>query len=226
MPCAVVRRPIAVEPVMPPKKDEPVGAEVSAVAQRTLRSLSSSRPLSDADVLGILYKILELLLKEEGQESVMRTAQRREQLIQMQKSVETLRDQGFWQLSVGLGAGLMGILGGVAPIVGYVKGDAILGMLSSRFSSLQGMETNKFFSSMSDVMRAGSTIYDNVGRVHDSYSNSDRTRSDTMGNIAGSECDEAVRKREEKLAVRRAVEQFVTQFLEMQHAQWRHATPA
>jgi hypothetical protein len=168
-------------------------------------------------VLILFLEILKLEIKDRELEKITRREERALQLSHMQKVVDNYKEQGKWTMTTSIGAGILGIVSGICPIVGYMKGDWIVQKLGSFFDSLQGMKKDQFFKSITKMTFTMSEMQKSVGQIHNSYSEGNRTFDQQMSDLYRADWEERTRSIDEIKDTWKGIENFLYQTLQMHH---------
>ncbi len=186
-------------------------------AEESILSEIFKMRVSQFDVLILFIEIMKLDIKGREQQKLARRHERELQLMHMQKVVENFKDQGNWQLQSSLGAGVLGIISGILPIAGHMKGDWILEKLGGFFSSLRDMKKDQFFKNLHKITQSMSEMSRNTGQIQTSFAESHRTFDQHMSDLYRSDWDESTRTMEEIKDNWKGIENFLYQSLQMYH---------
>lgn len=169
------------------------------------------------DVLVLFIEVMKLTLKGRDQQRISRRQERLLQLEHMGNMVENYKQQGKWMLMANLGAGVLAIASGVAPIVGHAKGDWILDKIGGVFSKLRDMNPDKFFKGVTKMTFAMSEMYKSTGQIQNTFAESANTFDRTMSDLHKSDWEEDTRTMEELKDYWKQMEQFLLQSLQTYH---------
>lgn len=186
-------------------------------AEESILSEIFNMRVSQFDVILLFLEIMKLDIKSREQQKLGRQVEREMQLMHMQKVVDNYKQQADWSLFSNLGAGVLGIISGAAPIAGYMKGDWIIEKLGGVFSTIQGIEKNKFFEGVHDITDAMSKMQKSVGDIQHIYSESTRFFDQNMSDLYKSDWDESTRTMDEIKDNWKGIENFLYQTLQMYH---------
>jgi hypothetical protein len=188
-----------------------------AFQESVLSELLQTR-VSQLDILSLFLAILKLFITQRDQEKIARRMERELQIEHMMEVVDNFKKQGKWLLMSGIGAGVLGIVSGLAPIVGHLRGgDWILENLSI-FEKFQGIKNKaKFFDNVGKMASVGAETQKNIGQVQNTFSEGDRNYHQSSSEIARTEQEECTRKLEETIQEWRNIESFVHQLLQMEY---------
>lgn len=189
--------------------------------QESLLSQIVGMRVSNFDVLHLFFEILKLAIKDRDSETISRREERLLQLEHMHSVVENYQSQGKWLLTTTIMSGVLGIVSGIAPILGHMKGDWILEKLSGFFTSLKDMEKDKFFKGIMKITQTMSEIQKGMGQVQQTFAEGSRTRDEQMGRIHETQKDERTRAIEDLKDQWKGIENFLLQMLQMLHDQIR-----
>lgn len=173
--------------------------------------------ISHFDILLIFIELMKLEIESQEEDKLARRVEREAQLKFMEKEVASFKDQAQSLLFIHLGAGLLGIVGGVAPIAGHMAGDSILSSLSSVFSGLNGMKKREFFDTVTKTTQALSDTQRAISSIYDAHAQGDRTRYNRYGDLHKTDHDEITRHIEQLLDQFRQSERFLLELLQMRH---------
>jgi hypothetical protein len=169
------------------------------------------------DILQLFIEIMKLDIKGREQERISRRLERELQLIHMQQVVENFKSSAKWLFFSSLGSGVLAIASGLCPIVSHVKGEWIIDKLGGLFSSMKDMDKDQFFKGASKLTYAMSEMYKSTGQIYDRFSEGNRTYSQHMGDIHRSNWEENTRKIDEIKDTFKGMENFLIQYLQMEH---------
>lgn len=173
--------------------------------------------VSQLDVLVLFLEILKLEIKGREQERITRREERELQLLHMQKVVDNYKDQGKWTMMTSIGSGVLGIISGICPVLGHMKGDWILQKLGTFFESMRDMKKDQLFKSLTKLTFTMSEMQKSVGQIHNSYSEGNRTYDQQMSDLYRSDWEERTRSIDEIKDSWKGIENFLYQALQMQH---------
>lgn len=174
------------------------------------------RSVSHIDVLLLFIELLKIEINSREQEKIGRRLERDAQVKHMLSMVDDFKWLGGSQRTTSIGAGIMGILAGALPIIGFTKlGDMIHGKLSNYI--LQGMEKKKFFDSLSKMVGQGAEINKNIGEVQKTFSEGRRALSQHLSDIHRADGEEETRTLDDILQNWRSIDQFMQHLLQTQH---------
>lgn len=175
--------------------------------------------VSQFDVLVLFLEVMKLSLKGREQERSSRMEERRLQLEHMQNMVDNLKQQGKWMLFANLGAGVLSIVSGVAPIAGHMKGNWILDKVKMIpfMSSLQDVGKDKFFKGVTKITFAMSEMQKSTGQIQNTFAESSRTFDQHMTDIHKTDWEENTRTMDELKDEWKGIESFLHQTLQMYH---------
>lgn len=186
-------------------------------AEESILSQIFNMRVSQFDVLVLFLEILKLDIKGREQTRIARQEERALQIMHMQQVVDNYKDQGKWQMFSGIGSGLLGIVSGVAPIIGYMKGDEIIQKLGTVFDSIRDMKKKQFFEAVQKITETMSNMQKNMGEIHKVFSEGNRTYDEHMSNLYRTDYDESTRTLEEIKENWKSIENFLYQTLQMYH---------
>ncbi|NGX61241.1 MAG: hypothetical protein K940chlam9_00724 [Chlamydiae bacterium] len=169
------------------------------------------------DIFLLFIEILQLSLKSKEQERIARMHERQMQIEHMEEVVKTFKTEGKNTMFASIGAGVLAIVSGFCPIIGYMKGDWILGKLSGVFSSLQGMNETKFFASATKMTSGASEMQKAIGQIQGTFAQGNRSLHQHKSELYRSDTDETTRSIEEIKDQWKNIENFLYQQLQMQH---------
>jgi hypothetical protein len=193
------------------------GAMCSYGAEESILSQLFNMRVSQFDVLILFLEIMKLDIKSRELQKLFRREEREAQIMHMQQVVANYKEQANAQLFSSLGSGILAIISGVTPIVGYMKGEWILEKLAGTFTSLQDMKKDQFFRGIAKVTFALSEMNKNTGQIHNTFSEGWRTYHQHMSEIYRAEYDERNRTIEDIKDNWKAIENFLYQTLQMYH---------
>ncbi len=149
------------------------------------------------DIIQLVIEMMKLEIESDTQDNIGRRQERLEQLKHLDSEVANLKQQGKWQLFAQIGAGVMGILSGICPIVGHMKGETIIGSLKGMFSSLEGTKKTQFFEGISKMLFSMSEMQKGMGQVQNTTAEADRTRYRNVGDMRRSDQEDYTRSKEQ-----------------------------
>jgi len=187
-----------------------------AVEESILSEIFKMR-VSQFDVLILFIEILKLDIRSREQEKLARKQERELQLLHMQNVVDNYKSQGKWLMFSSLGSGILGIVSGFCPIIGHMKGPWILQKLQSVFSSLDGMDSGKFFKSLTKITSVMSDMQKSTGQIYQTFSEGNRTFDQHMSDLYRADWDETTRSIDEIRDNWKGIENFLYQALQMYH---------
>lgn len=186
-------------------------------AEESILSQIFNMRVSQFDVLVLFLEILKLDIKGREQVRIARQEERALQIMHMQQVVENYKEQGKWQMFSGIGAGILGLVSGISPIIGYMKGDWIIEKLGTVFDSLRDMKKKDFFEAVQKITETMSNMQKNMGEIHKVFSEGNRTYDEHMSNLYRTDYEESTRTLEEIKENWKSIENFLYQTLQMYH---------
>ena len=174
--------------------------------------------VSQFDVLILFIEIMKLDLKNRELQKLARRGEREMQLMHMQKVVENYKGQANYQLFSSLGSGVLAIVSGVAPVLGYTPaGDWLIEKLGGLISSLRDMEKDKIIKMATKVTFTLSEMYKSTGQIQNTFSEGHRTFDQHMSELYRADWDESTRTMDEIKDNWKGIENFLYQTLQMYH---------
>ena len=176
--------------------------------------------VSQFDVLLLFFEILKLEIKGREQERLARQQEREMQLLHMQSLVENFKSQGNMLLMTSIGSGVLAIISGICPIVGYTKAGNFIQQKLGNLPFLAGikdMKKDQFFKAASKMLFTMSETYKSTGQIHQSFAEGNRTYDQHMSDLHSKNWDENVRTMEEIKDSWKGIENFLYQALQMYH---------
>lgn len=173
--------------------------------------------MSYFDVLLLFFELMKLEVTSQEDEKMARRKERQVQLKYLEQEVANFKSQAKWMLFSYVGAGVLGIASGLAPIVGHMKGESILNTFSSVFSSLKGAKKKDFFEGISKMTYAMSEMQKATGQIYSTSAEGDRTRYNRLSDLHRNEQDEITRSIEQLQERFRQSERFLMDLLQMRH---------
>lgn len=173
--------------------------------------------VSQFDVLFLFFEVLKLALEGRAQERLDRMHERELQLQHIENIVQNYKKQGKNLIFANIGSGVMAILSGIAPIVGHLKGDAILDALSGYTELFRNLPTDKAFKGLTKMLFAGSEMQKSYGQIQTTFAEGSRTYDQHMAELRKTDWEEDTRTMEELKDEWRGIESFLHQTLQMYH---------
>lgn len=173
--------------------------------------------VSHFDVLLIFIELMKLEIQGQEDDKISRRVERQMQLNYLEKEVANYKSQSKMLLFANIGGGVLGIVSGAAPIVGFMKGDSILGSLSTVFTSLQGANKKDFFDGISKMTYAMSETQKSIGQIYGAKAEGDRTRYNRYSDLHKVDHEEVTRNIEQLQERFRQSERFLSELLQMRH---------
>lgn len=214
--------------------DHPVDKEVfeSPDVQLLLQHLKQTDPvlsrelgkeISYMEILLLFFEILKMYVQSRAIECQARRSERQLQIERMMEVSESYSDQGSKRLFTGIGGGVLMMLGGFAPILGYTDSgswlkDKIGGLIGDNWANLS---VPKFYERVSEIVKPMGEQLRAGGEIHHAFSMSELTISQMYGEIHGKESDEKTRTREQYLQDIRGIDSAVLQIIQMQYDSMR-----
>lgn len=197
--------------------------QVSASQERSPLHASDDRVISAVQtstegvfcVLNLMFAIMKLLIDQKEQEKLARREERQQHVKHIEETGANYEAQGSQMQSMAIGAGIVGILAGFMPILGHLKGDAIMGALSKLTEKFQGMETKDFFKGVSKMLMQGSEVQKQIGQVYQVKYQGKISYNENWGRLHETDGGECTRNVQEKGEAWRAYEQFNLTVLRM-----------
>lgn len=202
------------------KIDENFAKEfASYAAEESILSQIFQMRVSQFDVLILFIEILKIDIRSREQEKLARRKERELQLLHMQNIVDNYKTQGKWLMMSSLGAGILSIVSGIAPIAGHMNGPWILQKLGSIpfFSGLRDMDSNQFFKGVTKITMAMSEMQKSTGQIHNTFAEGNRTFDQHMSDLHRTDWEENTRSIEEIKDNWKGIENFLYQALQMYH---------
>lgn len=175
--------------------------------------------VSQFDVLILFMEIMKLDIRGREQERIGRQVEREMQIKHMQLVVENYKKQASDLRNASLIAGIMGIGAGLLPIVGFLKGDWILDKFGSVpfLKNFQNQDPSKVFRYFSQALGSGSEMQKSLGEVQRTFAESDRSYDQHMSDLFRTDWEESTRSMEEIKDSWKGIENFLYQYLQMNH---------
>lgn len=156
-----------------------VEVETERISKTAFRITARSSD-SEQSMMSIIFDLIKLGITLEEIDKAYSHMLRNYIVSHMLKVVDNFLNQSKMLLYACIASGVLGIVGGLLPIIGLMKGNSILKFFSKYFSSLQGAKQEKVFSSLAHTFRAGANTADMSTRVNESQANSLKTYDETM----------------------------------------------
>ena len=187
-------------------------------AEDSILSQICAMRVSQFDVLILFLEIMKLDLKSRELQKRMRQSEREMQLMHMEKIVENYKGQAKYQLFASLGSGVLAIISGIAPVVGYTPaGDWMIEKLGGLISSLRDMDKDKIIKMATKVTFTMSEMYKSTGQIQNTFSEGHRTYDQHMMELYRADWDESTRTMDELKDDWKGIENFLYQTLQMYH---------
>ncbi len=201
------------------KSVEPITAQEfdSYAAEESILTQIFNMRISQFDVLILFIEILKLDIKSRELHKLARRQEREMQIKHMQEVVENYKKQGKDQLFASIGSGLLGIISGIAPVAGHMKGDWILEKLGGFFTSLRDMKKDQFFKSIQKITHTMSEMQKGYGEIQNRFSESHRTYDQHMSELYRADWEESTRTLDDIKENWKGIENFLYQSLQMYH---------
>lgn len=149
-------------------------------------------------MISIIFDLIKLGIKHEESDRIFRQQQQKYMLVHMLNVVENLVNQANMILYASIAVGVLGILGGLLPIIGLMKGNAILKKLSKWFTSLKDAKQEKIFIPLSRSFDAASRTTEMGNRSQTTQAESIKTRLEAFSKKEEIGQSESTRMIEEK----------------------------
>ncbi|MFN0064777.1 MAG: hypothetical protein ACKVOH_00920 [Chlamydiales bacterium] len=172
--------------------------------------------VSHFDVLILFIEIMKLDLKNQREERIARIHERQYQIEWMEKVVKQHKQQANFLLFAGIGAGVLGVVSGLLPIVGHMKGDWLLSKLKGVFTSLEGMKRTKAFDNFSKMAFSMSEMNKAMGQVQSSFCEGERSWAEHKANLHRSDGEENTRTLEDSNREYKTWNDVLSQILRME----------
>jgi hypothetical protein len=191
----------------------------SYAAQESILSQLFNMRVSQFDVLILFLEIMKLDIKNSELQELSRREERELQIMHMEKVVQNYKDQGNWQLFASLGSGILSIVSGALPIVGYMKGDWVIEKLKSfsMFSGLEGQNKDKVFKNFAKIVQGMSEMQRSTGQIQETFYEGHRTFDQHMSDLYKSDWEESTRNLDDIKQNWKSIENFLYQSLQMYH---------
>lgn len=173
--------------------------------------------VSQFDILFLFFEILKLALEGRAQERLDRMHERELQLQHLESIVQNFKQEGKNAIFSSIGSGVMGILAGMMPVVGYLKGNAILNVLSGFSEHFRRIPSDKFFKSLTTMLNNASEMQKNYGHIQKTFTEGARSYDQQMAELRKTDWEEDTRTMEELKDEWRGIENFLHQTLQMYH---------
>lgn len=172
--------------------------------------------ISHFDVLLLFIEVMKLEIHDHHQERIARQSEREYQIEWMEGVVKHLKSQAKFLLFAGVGAGVLGVVSGLLPIVGHVKGDWIIDKLRSAWSGFEHLKRNKTFDNVSKACFAIAEMNKAMGQVQSSFCEAERQWADHKSNLHRTDGEESTRTMEEHNREFKTWNETLTQILRME----------
>ncbi len=171
---------------------------------------------TNGDIFMLFLELMKLEIDSQQKEKVARHDERRLQLQYLDKEVDNYKAQAKWMLFGYLGAGVLGIGSGLAPIIGHTHGKGILDALAT-FDRFKGLKRVEFFNSMATMMNSMKETQQAMGQVYGTKAEGDRKRWESFSGIHRTDHEEKSEKIRNLGERFKSCEQFLADVLRMQH---------
>ncbi|MEZ5314850.1 MAG: hypothetical protein R3E91_01375 [Chlamydiales bacterium] len=178
--------------------------------------------VSHFDILLLFIKVIELSLKGREQERHARMEERRLQISHIRNMVNEFKKEAQYSLYANLGAGFLAFGSGLCPILGHMKGDTIINTLSHAFSSLRGIEKDKFIEGVTKMTFSMSEMSKGMGQVQTTFAAGSRNFSQCMSDIHKADWEEYTRSMDELKDYFKNCESFIYETLRSNHDVIKH----
>ena len=171
---------------------------------------------TNGDIFMLFLELMKLEIDSQQREKVALNDERRLQLQYLDKEVDNYKSQARWMLFSHLGAGVLGIGSGLAPIVGHTHGKGILDALST-FDRFKGLKVRDSFQNLATILDSMKKMQEATGQVYSTKAEGDRKRWESFSGIHRTDHElksEKVRSLGERF---KSCEQFLSEVLRMQH---------
>ncbi len=201
--------------------------EVNEIVENAVhegKAVTAIQEIGISNLMQLIVAIQKLGISYRDQLKFCRREERDLQLKQMLDAAQNYKQQGKLVLNMAIGAGIAGILAGALPIAGYLKGEWIIDKLSSLgnikymgwFKNLEQFRDKPMtlFKNLSTMSQSSVTSQQMISQALTSFSESDRSRADKLGDMARTDGDEFTRLLQEMMEDHRQYKQFIEQVMQ------------
>ena len=153
--------------------------------------------VSHFDVLLLFIEVMKLEVENGHQERIARLDERKYQIEWMGSIIKKYKQQANFQLFAGIGAGVLGIVAGMLPIVGHMKGKWILDKLKFVSKGFASMKPEKAFTGLSESVRQMGEMNKAMGQVQATFCEGEKTWAEHKSSLHRSDGEESTRTIEE-----------------------------
>ena len=192
-------------------------ASKQEISPELAQMLGVGRNTTNLDIFALFLELMKLDIESQQREKLSRREERSLQLENLDKEVSNYKSQAKMMLFTNIGAGALGILGGMAPILGHTHGDSILSSLSKLTSRFDGVKKSVFFESAAKILNQTKEMQQATGQIHQTKSEADRKRWETFAGNHRTDHEhqsEKVRLYEQNF---KAIDQFLIELLRTKH---------
>lgn len=187
------------------------------VSPELTEMLGLGRNATNLDIFALFLELMKLDIESQQREKLARGEERSLQLENMEKEISNYKGQAKFMLFTYLGAGAMGIIGGMAPILGHTYGEGILSSLGKLTSRFDGIKKRDFFENAAKMLNSVKDTQQAMGQVHQTKAEAARKRWETFSGIHRSDHEhqsEKVRLYEQNF---KSIDQFLNELLRTKH---------
>ncbi len=187
---------------------------------------SAIQEIGLSNLMQLIIAIEKLGIAYRNQLKFCRREERNLQIKEMLATADNYKNQGKMARNFAIGACVAGLMTGVLPIAGYLKGGWMIDKLSSLgnikymgwFKNLDQFRDKpmRFFDNLSKMCQSSVTSTQMLGQAQTAFSESDRSLADKLGDMARNDGDEFSRILQEQLEDRRQYERFIEQVMQFE----------
>lgn len=173
--------------------------------------------VSPFQVMCLIFACLKVIIESRQLEKKFRREEREELIRQMEKVCEHYLSMAKDKRLTAILTGVMYLVSGAAPIVGFMKGKFLIDKLSSVFDSLKGMDKNKFSSAIMKMAEGMAKTTEQTGMIKETFERSHQHRAESLQRRASTLEEECTQSSQGYMRDYQDMIDFIMRYLQMEN---------
>ncbi|AAD19156.1 type III secretion system translocon subunit CopD2 [Chlamydia pneumoniae] len=187
-----------------------------ALSESQLSVLAGKR-VTNLDVLRICTELMKLMLKSRANDTMTRLEERELMEREAHELAASYSRQAKYARWLGIATATLGILGAIAPMVGEISGDSILGFVQRISGRFKDATAKTFFKGIGKVFTSLSQLTEAASKVHELSESAVRAVAEYRKEVFRMRQDEVTRTIEEVKDNWKSMDNFLLNILQTEH---------
>lgn len=158
-------------------------------------SAATGEKVTNVDIIRLCYLLYAMEVESQEGERSSRMADRADFIKQNLEMVANFKEQGNWSLATKVGAGVMAIIAGIAPIA--LQNNWLWEKFANNFDSIKKLTQQKFAVQAGKILSAMAELQKHTGEIHNTFADGRKHSSQYKSELARTDSDEATRRMED-----------------------------